>query len=188
MVWHREKCEPPDERGAVFFGKFYADDAALRIYAAGEHLANAIVNMLEINKQVREFKKTKLAKRKNVLSQQAIVGNYLIEHEPDHEVTKAILKLKDSDDWKKTRKYRDDWVHGKPPIIEGMGIDYERRNRLIVTANTIGISGGGGDAFQYSVNDLLGFMKPALFLLTETVTEIVEYYNEFLKQNHKTPW
>lgn len=69
-----------------------------------------------------------------------------------------------------------------------MGIEYERRNRLIVSADSIGVSVGGGDEARYSVEDLLGFMKPALFLLTETVTEIVDYYVEFLNKNQKTRW
>jgi ribosomal protein S13 len=188
VVWYREKCEPPNEKFAVFFGKFYADDAALRIYAAGEHLANAIINILQIKKEVSDFKRLKLAKSKNVVSQQAIVGNYLVVNDPNHEITKAILRLKESEEWKKTRKYRDDWVHGKPPIIDGMGIEYERRNRLIVSADSIGVSIGGGDEAHYSVEDLLGFMKPALFLLTETVTEIVDYYVDFLNKNQTTRW
>jgi hypothetical protein len=96
IVWHREKREPPNESDAVFFGKFYADDAALRIYAAGEHLANAIVNMLEIKEQLQEFKRQKLAKKKRVVSEQANVGIYLIENEPNHKITKAIIKLKES--------------------------------------------------------------------------------------------
>jgi len=186
VVWYREKCEPPNEKLAVFFGKFYADDAALRIYAAGEHVANAIENMLEVGKQVSDFKRSNLAKSRNVVSKQALVGIYLSEHYPDHEITKAIRRLKESMDWKETRKYRDDWVHGKPPIIGGMGIEYERRNRLIVSADSIGVSVGGGDEAHYSVEDLLGFMKPALFLLTEAVTEIVDYYVEFLNRNQKT--
>jgi hypothetical protein len=69
-----------------------------------------------------------------------------------------------------------------------MGIEYERRNRLIVTANSIGITIGGGDAPQYSVDNLLGFMKPALFLLTEAVTEVVEFYVDFLNKNQKKVW
>lgn len=154
IAWHRERCEPPDETGAVFFGKFYADDAALRVYAAAEHLANAIVSMLQIEKKVGDFKKQMLAKRKSVLSKQAIVGNYLVANHPTHAITKAILRLKESEEWKKTRKYRDDWVHGKPPIISGMGIEYERRNRLIVSAGSISVSVGGGDEPQYSVEDL----------------------------------
>ena len=69
-----------------------------------------------------------------------------------------------------------------------MGIEYRRRNRLIVRADSIGISLGGGDAPQYSVDDLLGFMKPALFLLTEAISEIVVYYVDFLNKNQKKVW
>lgn len=188
IVWYREKREPSNETLAVFFGKFYADDTALRIYAAGEHLANAIETMLEVEKEVSDFKRSNLAKSRNVVSKQALVGIYLIENYPDHEITKAIRRLKESIDWKKTRKYRDDWVHGKPPIISGMGIEYERRNRLIVSADSVGVSIGGGDEAHHSVEDLLGFMKPALFLLTETITEIVDYYVDFLNKNQKTRW
>jgi hypothetical protein len=188
IVWYRKKSEPPHEKFAVFFGKFYADDAALRMYAAGEHLGNAIGNMLEIEKEVSDFKRSDLAKSRNVVSRQALVGTYLIENYPDHEITKAVSRLKESIDWKKTRKYRDDWVHGKPPIISGMGIEYERRNRLIVSAGSIGVSVGGGDEARYSVEDLVGFMKPALFLLAETATDIVNYYVDFLNKNQKTCW
>jgi ribosomal protein S13 len=188
IVWHREKRDPPDERDAVFFGKFYADDAAQRMYATGEHLANAILNMLGIKQEVRDYQKLKLAKRKNISSKQAIVGSYLIDNEPDHEITKAIRKLKESEDWGKTRDYRDNWVHGQPPIVKGMGIAYERRNRLKVTATSIGISFGGGDAPRYSIDDILGFIKPALVLLTEVATEVVEYYVDYLNKNQKRIW
>jgi len=47
-IWYLEKCEKPDEMVSIAFAQFYADDAALRLYAAGEHLANAIISMLEI--------------------------------------------------------------------------------------------------------------------------------------------
>ena len=176
IVWHREKRDPPNESDVVFFGKFYADDAALRMYAAGEHLANAIVSMLEIKSEVREFKKQKLLKKKSVTSKQAIVGNYLIENRPGDKVTKAVLKLKESGEWEKTRKYRDNWVHNKPPIIKGMGIGYERRNRLVVTTNSVRVSVGGSVAPQYSIDDLLSFMKPALLVLTGSVSEVVKHY------------
>jgi ribosomal protein S13 len=188
LIWYREKREPPDERAAVFFGQFYADDAALRIYAAGEHLANAIVAMLEIKKELREFIKLKSTKRKNIVSKQANVGTYLIENKPEHEITKAVRKLKESEEWDKTRKYRDAWVHSKPPIIKGTGISYERRNRLIVTDTYIGISGGGGDEPRYSVDDLLEFIRPSLFLFTETVTTVIQYYIELINETHKPFW
>ena len=96
--------------------------------------------------------------------------------------------MKDSNDWKKTRDYRDAWVHNKPPIIKGLGINYERRNRLIVTAKTKGVTFGSGDEADFTVDDLLGFMKPSLFLLTEALAQIVDYYIVFLNKNQKTEW
>src|SRR5215213_169591 len=71
IVWYREKQEPPDENAAVFFGKFYADDAALRLYAAGEHLASSLVNMLQIKKELRDFQKLQSTRDRNIVSKQA---------------------------------------------------------------------------------------------------------------------
>ena len=57
-VWYLEKKDPPDEKTAIFFRRFYIDDAALRLYSAGEHLANGIINMLEIKySDLKDFKK-----------------------------------------------------------------------------------------------------------------------------------
>jgi hypothetical protein len=185
MCWHREKLDPPDDFGAAFFGKFYADDAALRLYAAAEHTANAIVNMLEIEREVRDFKKSHSLKNKNVLSLQAIVGSYLVEHHPAHPITRTIIKLKDSGNWKQVRRYRDDWVHNKPPIIEGLGIAYSRRKRLIVKEDWIGVTVGGGDGPQFSVDELVAITKSALNQLSEVVAGSVKYYVDLLNQNEK---
>lgn len=182
LVWHREKSESASEHLALFFGKFYADDVALRLYAAAEHLANAIVNILDIESGLAEFKKSiKLG----VSSKQAIVGQYLAKYHPTHEITKAVLFLRDSKDWKKTRDYRDDWVHGKPPILKGLGVEYERRNRLIVTSNTIGVTFGSGDEPTHSVDELVGFTKTSLHLLTSVTKKIVDHYIEFLNKNQQ---
>lgn len=183
LVWYREKSEPPNEHHALFFGKFFADDIALRLYAAAEHLANAIVNILDIESKVTEFKKSK---KLGVSSEQAIVGKYLAKHYPIHEITKAALSLRDSQDWKKTRDYRDDWVHRKPPIMKGLGIEYERRNRLIVTGNTVGVTFGSGDEPTHSVDELVCFTKTSLHLLTDATKQIVDYFIIFLNENQQT--
>ncbi len=183
LVWYREKSDPPNDHLALFFGKFYADDVALRLYASAEHLANAIVSILDIESKITDFKKsTKLG----VSSQQAIVGKYLAKNLPKREITKSILTLRDSKDWKKTRDYRDEWVHGKPPIIKGLGIEYERRNRLIVTDNTVGVTFGSGDEPTHSVDELVDFTKTSLYLLTGVTKQIVEYFINFLNENQQT--
>ncbi|QQS31779.1 MAG: hypothetical protein IPM50_08770 [Acidobacteriota bacterium] len=180
LVWYRVKNNPPNEYLALFFGKFYADDVALRLYAAAEHLANAIINILDIESDIADFKKSK---KLGVSSQQAIVGKYLAKNLPTHKITKAILSLRDSQDWKKTRDYRDAWVHQKPPIIKGLGINYQRRNRLKVTNNMMGVTFGSGDEAVYTVDELLNFMKPSLYLLTDATSQIVEHFINYLNEN-----
>lgn len=185
IIWYREKLETPNERLAVFFGRFYADDAALRLFTAREHLTEAVICMLELNNQDLEDYRKIVKQRIDKLS---LVGEGLRNKMPSHPIANAICGLVDSDVWSKTMKYRNEWVHNKPPIIKGMGIDYERRNRLQISDTHIGISVGGGDEPRYSIDDLLGFIRPALFLLAETVTAIVEYYADFLNKNQKTKW
>lgn len=187
IVWYREKSEPPNEPLAVFFGRFYADDAALRLYSAGEHLAEAIICALEIsNLDLKKYKKT--GRPDDQGSKQSAVGKYLKAERSDHPVNKAILKLIRQGEWFQMINYRNEWVHSKPPIVEGQGIEYERRNRLQVSATHIGVSFGGGDAPKYSVDELLGFIKPASSSFTEAVIEIYEYYVEYLNKNQKREW
>src|SRR5215213_5984158 len=45
--WYLEKREEPNVDAATFFSRYYLDDVALRLYSAGEHLANAIFFMME---------------------------------------------------------------------------------------------------------------------------------------------
>ncbi len=116
-AWYLEKRGTPNETVAIFFSKFYADDVALRLYSAGEHLANALVFMLEVSKHDLER-----YQKKNRISLQVVVGHYLINEHPNNPVTKAILKLVKSKEWLKTIKYRNDWVHNQPPTVEGLGI------------------------------------------------------------------
>jgi hypothetical protein len=71
IIYYQEKLKPPNELGAVFLGRFYADDAALRLYSSGEHLANAIIFMLELtDQQLKPYQ----GKR---ISQQSILGGFL---------------------------------------------------------------------------------------------------------------
>lgn len=65
-----EKRGEPNPQAAIFFSKFYADDVALRLYSAGEHLANAIIFMLELTKSDLER-----YKKKNRVSLQIVVGS-----------------------------------------------------------------------------------------------------------------
>ena len=174
-AWYLEKRETPIERTAIHFTRFYADDVALRLYAAGEHLANAIIDMLEIKTP------SLIPYKKKRISRQIIVWEYIKREEPAHAITRAVEKLAQSQEWLATLKYRNDWVHGKPPIIKGLGIQYERRKRWVITDKYMGLSGGGGDEHTYSDEDLINMVKPALFVFVETLTDVTAWYVQLVE-------
>lgn len=175
--WYLEKREPPKEDAATFFSRYYLDDLALRLYSAGEHLANAIIFMLEIKKpQLEPFQKS------NRISKQVIVGKFLMKEKAGHPVTEAVRKLVESEKWLKTLQYRNDWVHNQPPTVEGLGIVYERRRRWQVDSDGAMLTFGGGDEPKFSINDILGFMRPSLFLFVEVLSEVASYYNAMLEE------
>lgn len=176
-IWYLEKRDTKNEFAAVFFGRFYIDDVALRLYSAGEHLSEAIVNMLEISKQ-------DLAKyEKKRVSRGSIVCNYLSKERNIHPITVAVMKLDNLSDWQKTIRYRGEWVHSQPPLVKGLGIVYKRGQRwtLSDTGNNYKLELGDGDKPEYSIDDFLSFIQPALFRFTETVSSVVRFYVELLK-------
>lgn len=176
-IWYLEKSGPKNEPASVFFGRFYADDIVLRLYSAGEHLAEAIIDFLEINEQeLNPYRNKKV-------SRQAIIGNYLRNEKPTHPITQVVLSLADSSEWQKTIKYRNDWVHSQPPLVKGLGIVYKRGQRwkLSDTGNSYELGLGDGDEPEYSLDDLLKFIQPALFEFTETVNAATQFYIDLLK-------
>lgn len=123
LVWFRKECpEAPKESEAHHYGRFYADDATLRLYSATEHVINFILSFLNISDN--DLKKY----RKNGDSHAAKVKRYLSEEKPNHQITN-ILKRLITPEWEIVRKYRNDWVHNKPPILDSPGLDYKRVNR-----------------------------------------------------------
>ena len=182
IIWYREKITPSNETLAVFFGKFYADDAALRMFAVKEHLTNAVANILNLNEQdLRDLRK--VFKKVDDLTR---IGKDLKNKSPNHALVNPIFSLIDSESWIKTKRYRNDWVHNKPPIIKGLGINYERKNRLIITSNTMGVTFGQGDEAKFSIDELLVFVQFAFIILVESTTKIVNYFTDYLEKNQKT--
>lgn len=178
QIWYLEKKYPPDKMCAAFFGRFYASDVALRLYSAGEHLANGIIMMLEIgDEELKPYRR-----KEKRISQQSIVGNYLRERKISHPVTEAVIKLADSKEWRDTIKYRNRSVHEQPPTVKGLGIVYGRQRRWepLSTGKGRTLRVGGGDKPEYSVEDLLGFIKPAMVQFIDTFTSVVEFYIKIL--------
>jgi hypothetical protein len=125
LIWFRQECpDAPMQSEAHHYGRFYADDAALRLYSAAEHVANFIVAFLHIssNELIPYQKNDKSAARA------VVVGKYLRKQKPEHLVTDIVNRIL-SDEWELVRNYRNDWVHNKPPILDGPGLDYKRTSR-----------------------------------------------------------
>lgn len=156
-LWYRQHEYPPKEMGAIFMESYYLDDAALRLYSAGEHLANVIVCMLAIeDSHLDEY-------RRGTTSKQAAIGKYLRSEQPREKLTQAVSSLADSDEWVATITYRNKWVHEQPPTIEGLGIQYRRRRRWERSEDGRGwkLPFGGGDPAQYTIDDLKNIIFPA---------------------------
>jgi hypothetical protein len=178
-IWYREKIEPPNELAAMFFIRFYADDVASRLYSAGEHLANAIIFMLEIGEQhLKKYKNQRT-------SQQSAVGNFLKKEKPTHPITAMVLKLAQSKEWKNTVEYRNKCVHEQPPTVEGLEIIYkyrpykrQKRWRSSATGDYT-LELGSIDKPEYSsVDDLVRFVAPASFHFTEALTKVTQFYEQ----------
>lgn len=178
-VYYREDCQPPKEDEALFMERFYLDDTALRLYSAGEHLANAIRLMLDLTEDDLKPYKGKFKSR------QAVVGKFLMTKRSDLKISKTIAALASSEKektcWQKAMNYRDLWVHEQPPLVHGTGIVYQRRKRWDISEDgsaTLRI--GGGDAPLYSVKNLADFIEPAFGEFVETVNDCLEYYTNLV--------
>ena len=192
-IWYLEKKDPPNQMAATFFGRFYADDAALRLYSAGEqYLVDALKIMLEIQQQdlKRHKDQTKVKsqnheRRQRKTSWLEILGDFLREQEATYPIADAVTRLTESQDWRATVDYRNRWVHEQPPTVKGLGIVHKRGRRwkLSTTEKGYTLGVGGGDVPEYSIHDLVGFIQPAMFHFSDTLTHVVKFYINLLNSH-----
>ena len=181
-IYYLEKTTKPNEMAAIYFSKFYSDDIALRLYAATEHLASAIIAMLEINRE--EIIKIRKADRK--ISSASAIGSFLLKQMSGHSITKAISDLIKCDEWKKIMDYRNKWVHEQPPLMEGMGIVWKRKilwenegeDGTAVKSQKLTI--GNGAKPDIAVNDLIYIAERAFNKFVETTGFVVNFYIDLL--------
>jgi hypothetical protein len=100
-----------------FIPRIYADDTCLRLYSSSEHLASAIVNILEID----------LLRSEGIKSLACRVGNYFLQELPQHELSSSIKKLVTTKEWQDIIRWRNDWVHNKR-VIPTESPEYKRHN------------------------------------------------------------
>ena len=175
--WYLEYSpQAPNELVAISSSKFYLDYATLLLYATAEDIAYFIVNYLGIEDQVKAFIEENQEKleKKNVSSQAAKVGLLLAERFRDNPITHIVLKLRNNDSWVKALDYRNCWVHEKPPIIAGLGIEYDRKSRISADGKGKRITFGGGSPHKYTVDELTGILKNALDALASAIDDLLE--------------
>jgi len=177
-MWYSSETGKDSKFAMVFFSRFYLDNVALRLYSAGEHLAEAIAAMLEISSSDLE------PFEKNRVSRQSILGHYLGATHPAHPITMRVLTLAKSRAWQDALNYRNAWVHAQPPLVAGLGIAYERRRRWVVddATRTAKLGIGGGDEAKYSIDEMVAFIQPALFELVDTTQAIAKHYLSLLEK------
>ncbi|HEX9839452.1 MAG TPA: hypothetical protein VGA72_08905, partial [Anaerolineales bacterium] len=175
-VWYREKCDPPDEHHVVLYTRFYVDAIVAQLYAAGEHLASAIICMLELTEdQLENY-------RENRVSQQSIVGHYLANEQAGASITMAVSALATSKEWKKTMAYRGRWTHEQPPTVSGLVPVYTRRRRWEKSEDgtSFALGLGHGDDAEFSIDDILEFVQPAVFQFVELFEIVVPIYRDVI--------
>ena len=175
-VYYREKTIPANEALAVHYERYYIDDVALRLYAAGEHLASAITDFMEISAQ-------DLAPyQENRISKQNVVGNYLKKKKPGDPVTVAVKALVQCGEWRLAQDYRNRWVHDQPPTVKGLGLTYHRKSQWQSQGNGF-VLNRDGDEPEYKTEDLIKNMDSALRKFHETLDACFQHYLITLK-NH----
>ena len=180
LVWYREKRQKPDEGAAVWLALFYTTAAASCLYAAAEDLANALVEMFELDRK-------KVNQEGNSgTSVHAKVGAYLSKNIPTEAVTRAVCSLGQSESWRKAMQWRNRWVH-EQSLVRGLGIVYNREKRWRSYTDADGTRGvelgfGGGDMPDHSVDDVVAFVVLAFEGFLRILDEVVTSYLNILSK------
>jgi len=111
----------------------------------------------------------------------------LVAFQPLKEIYRGVKDISGlipaKEEWQKAIQYRNEWVHGQPPLVKGLGIVYKRGKRWKISEDGkhLSLGLGGGDKPASSVDDLMGFIRPALFALVEAAEKTVRVYTGILR-------
>jgi hypothetical protein len=182
LIWFRKEKENIDDSAREFFavlkGKFYAEYCFLFLYAIGEDIADFVLSFLTKEVEFNAWQKIPNIKdkldKKKITSKAARVGVFMAEEYPRRAVTRRILKLRDSKCWSDAMKYRNTWVHDKPPIVAGLGIQYNRQNKIWSDKDAIGIGLGTWSKPKYEVDEVLKIAHDATTICVEVLVELLK--------------
>ncbi|MGH9450861.1 MAG: hypothetical protein ACRD11_09985 [Terriglobia bacterium] len=159
-LWYEEYRKPPNHSTAIFFRKFYLDDASLRIYSSGEQLF----------KTVRWY--WRLPKEKGKYLLDSVLS--AMKHEiPNHPVVPLLEDIGNSDAWKDNTRYRCDWVHNKRPLIEGLDLNTRRTVTPFVDPDAVGITMGVLQFTLMKIEHLQATVEGANAVLFKTFDSVI---------------
>ena len=180
---HREYYRESETNGsaitATFFEKYYLDDAALRLYAGAEHLANAVVFMLNLSDDAL------LPYQEKYTSQHTKVGMFLKRERADWMLTRTFVELVARPEWQFTMTYRNRWVHEQPPTIGGLGIQYRRVRPWKVSSDGSKkfLAFGAGDPPEFDIATVTLNVRVAHELFHAAVDKALDEYYAILAAN-----
>lgn len=176
-AWYRDVRESPSVMTSLWTENYFLDDAALRLYSGGEHLANAIVSMLGLGKPELD----PFAQRHSSL--QRAVGNYLLKVRPDLPHADVVRQLLRCGEWDSAIRYRNDWVHAQPPHLTGLGIVFKRQRRWRVDdEGGANLYVGQGDQPTLTVEELRRIIETAFRALVTGAEQIMDVYRAMLER------
>lgn len=115
-----EECQR-DHTEAVYWCRYYLDDAALRLHSSCEHLLRSV----DFHWALKVPKKGPLAgeSRDSLIRRVLKTAKQSKDRQVRVDVGKLLEQLRSSKAWKACMKYRNDWVHNRLPPITGLAPD-----------------------------------------------------------------
>ena len=178
--YYREFADPANEIAATWSERYYADDVAVRLYPAGEHLSSAIVFMLELDDDALD------PYRNGTSSLQARIGRYVAEGPAPASIRDAIKVLHESSAWRSAIQYRNSWTHDKPPTVADLGLVYERKKRWTTTDHVHVLGVGGGDTPALTALELRETVEQALRDYLVALGGVVDCYREVVEKRKRS--
>lgn len=185
--------------GQYFLTKYYCDDVALRLYSAQEHLSNSIILLFKIDNSSLNFGQNKRGGFAGKLA------NLLKQKFPTDIITIKLNNLGKNKDWQTIIKYRNDWVHNQPPLIDGLGLQYKRidrwqKSKRIETPETVKkvvpkienepiyqlTLTVDGDEKDFTLEQLLNICLNSFTQFVDLFDKVVDFYHSEFKDQKRT--
>lgn len=174
---------------SIRFAKYHLDYIPLNLYVFQEDIAEFILKYNSLDEIFSKWKKLpktgKYFEKKRVVSNAAKVGIFLKTEKPEIQFTPIIFDLVQNENWKKAIKYRNSWVHEKPPIIEGLGIQHNRESRINIEEKRRTFGFGGSTKPDYTINELFEICTKAIEVGIKAINDIITIIDKDEKEIHK---